>query len=787
MSSTIKEKIQKLRDTIRYHDRKYYVENNPEITDYEYDLLLKELHHLEELHPEFVTPDSPTQRVSGEPLAQFSTIEHRIPMLSIDNTYSDEELREFDQRIKRMAEIETHQDIEYVVELKIDGVAITLCYENGLFVRGATRGDGFKGDDVSANLRTLRQIPLILELSDKKHKIPPVIEIRGEIYLPNSEFQRLNEEREEEGEPQFANPRNAAAGSLKLLDPRITAQRRLRLFAYAIGYSEGLELKTHIQCLEFIRGFGLPVNPYTRLCKNIEEVIRYCNEWDKRRRELDYMVDGMVIKVNSLDLHDQLGATSKAPRWVISFKFQPEQAVTKIEEIVVQVGKTGTLTPVANLTPVLLAGTTVSRATLHNFDEIRRKDIRKGDHVVLQKAGEIIPQVVSVLKEKRKGTEIPFTEPSTCPECKEKVVRYDTEVYLRCHNPFCQAQVKRRIQYFASRDAMDIEGLGPALVEQLVDKGFIKDYADIYYIKYDDLVNLKDFSVGEFIPPLTIEKLCKVINDDSYDFTLKTTINTIDWLNELLKVSNFYDILLIKKPNISFSKNIKDLVDKTKDYRNKSFSFLNNAEQNNIKRLNRLLLKKTYPQETPKNHLMGEKSSSNLIQAIEESKHRDLDRLICALGILNVGSHTAEVLAERFDTLDKLSNTTQEELEGIYEIGPVVAKSILRFFQNKHTQEIIEKLKAGGVNTRKLATQKSGKNPKISGKSFVVTGTLHKYSRKEAETLIKSLGGRVLSGVSKKTDYLVVGEDPGSKLDKARELNVHILDEMAFQKLIQIP
>lgn len=787
MPSTIKEKIQQLRDTIRYHDRKYYVENNPEITDYDYDQLLKELQHLEKLHPDLITPDSPTQRVSGEPLTQFSTIEHRIPMLSIDNTYSDRELKEFDQRIKRMADIDAHRDIEYVVELKIDGVAITLCYENGLFVRGATRGDGFKGDDVSANLRTLRQIPLILEISDKKHKIPPVIEIRGEIYLPNSEFQRLNEEREEEGEPQFANPRNAAAGSLKLLDSRITAQRRLRLFAYAIGYFEGIEPKTHIECLELIRRFGLPVNPHARLCNNIEEVIHCCNEWDNRRGELDYMVDGMVIKVNSLGLHDQLGVTSKAPRWVISFKFQPEQAVTKIEEIVVQVGKTGTLTPVANLTPVLLAGTTVSRATLHNFDEIRRKDIRKGDHVVLQKAGEIIPQVVSVLKEKRQGTEIPFTEPSTCPECKEKVVRDDTEVYLRCHNPFCQAQVKRRIQYFAGRDAMDIEGLGPALVEQLVDKGFVKDYADIYYIKYDDLVNLKDFSVGEFVPPLTIEKLCKVINDDSYDFTLKTTINTIDWLNELLKVSNFYDILLIKKPNINFSKNIKDLFGKNKDYRNKSFSFLNNAEQNNIKRLNRLLLKKTYPKETPKNHLMGEKSSSNLIQAIEASKHRDLDRLICALGILNVGSHTAEVLAERFDTLDKLANATQEELEGIYEIGPVVAKSILRFFQNKHTQEIIEKLKAGGVNTKKLATQKLVKNPKVSGKSFLITGTLQKYSRKEAETLIKSLGGRVLSSVSKKTDYLVAGEEPGSKLDKARELSVHILDEEAFAQIIQIP
>ena len=672
MTSTIKEKVEQLRETIRYHDRKYYVENNPEITDYEYDQLLKELRHLEKLHHELITPDSPTQRVGGEPLTQFPTVEHKLPMLSIDNTYSDEELKEFDHRIKRMAEIDAHKDIEYVVELKIDGVAIALWYENGLFVRGATRGDGFKGDDVTANLRTIHQIPLKLETSAKKQKIPSILEIRGEIYLPNKEFQRLNEEREETGELQFANPRNAAAGSLKLLDPRITAKRHLCIFTYAIGYLEGMDFKTHMQCLNFIRGFGLPVNPHTRLCKNVEEVIRYCSEWDKRRRELDYMVDGMVVKVNSLALHDQLGATSKSPRWVISYKFQPEQAVTKIEQIVVQVGKTGTLTPVANLTPVSLAGTTVSRATLHNFDEIHRKDIRVGDHVVLQKAGEIIPQVVTVLKEKRKGTETPFTEPSICPECKEKVVRDDTEVYLRCHNPFCQAQVKRRIQYFASRDAMDIEGLGPALVEQLVDKGFLKDYSDIYNLKYGDLVNLER---------------------------------------------------------------------------------------------------------------MGEKSSSNLIHAIEESKKRDLDRLICALGIHNVGSHTAEVLAEHYDSLDELAKATQVELEGIYEIGPVVAKSIVDFFQNKHTQVLIEKLKADGVNTKKLATQKTAKNRKFFGKSFVITGTLKKYCRKEAETLIKYLGGRVISSVSKKTDYLVVGEDPGSKLDKAKEFNVHILDEEALEKM----
>lgn len=670
---TAKEKIEHLRNIIRYHDHKYYVENNPEITDYEYDQLGKELQSLEKSHPEYITPDSPTQRVGGEPLTQFAAIEHRIPMLSIDNTYSDEELHDFDQRIKRMAGIAACQDIEYAVELKIDGVAITLWYENGLFVRGATRGDGLRGDDVTANLRTIRQIPLKLSTGDGQLAIPPVLEIRGEIYLPNKEFQKLNEEREDAGEPQFANPRNAAAGSLKLLDPRITARRPLSIFAYAIGFSEGIELNTHAECLKLIKDFGLPVNPHTRVCKNIEEVVRYCNDWDNRRRELDYMVDGMVVKVNRLALHDRLGATSKSPRWVISYKYQPEQAITTIEEITVQVGKTGTLTPVANLLPVLLAGTTVCRASLHNFDEIARKDIRVGDRVVLQKAGEIIPQVVSVLKEKRDGTEKPFPAPAVCPACGGAVSRDNGEVYLRCHNPFCLAQAKRRIQYFASRDAMDIEGLGPALVEQLVDKGFLKDYADIYYLKYDDLVKLER---------------------------------------------------------------------------------------------------------------MGEKSSSNIIRAIEESKNRDLYRLICAMGILNVGSHTAEVLAEHFDSLDKLALAAQSELEGIYEIGPVVAGSIVDFFRNKHTRDIIERLKAAGVNTSRRATQRPVKNPAVFGKSFVITGALQKYSRKDAEGLIKNAGGRIVSSVSKKTDFLVVGEEPGSKLDKARELNVQILDEEAFEKVI---
>lgn len=672
MTRIMREKIDHLRNLVRHHDWKYYVENNPEITDYEYDQLVKELEYLEKQHPEFTTPDSPTQRVGGEPLTHFPAVKHKIPMLSIDNTYTKEELREFDRRIKRIAMIENHQDIEYGIELKIDGVAVSLLYEDGLLVTGATRGDGFRGDDVTANLKTIRQIPLKFESLHKKLQIPPVIEVRGEVYMPNKAFQKLNEEKEEKGEPQFANPRNAAAGSLKLLDPRITARRNLRIFAYAVGYSEGLELRTHMHCLELIREFGFPVNPHNRLCNNIEEVILSCDEWDKRRRELDYMTDGMVVKINSLALRNTLGYTSKAPRWVISYKFQPEQVMTKIEKIILQVGKTGTVTPVANLTPVLLAGTTVCRATLHNFDEILRKDIRIGDSVIIQKAGEIIPQVVHVLKEKRNGAEKIFQEPTICPAC-NSVIRREG-VYLRCHNPLCPAQAKRLIKFFSGRDAMDVEGLGPALIEQLVDKGLLKDYADIYSLKKEDLVNL---------------------------------------------------------------------------------------------------------------NRMGEKSASNLMDAIEKSKQRDLNRFLCALGIPTVGSHTAEVLAEHFDSLDTLANASQDALESIHEIGPVVARSIVTFFQNEHTREIIEKLKAHGVNTRKLSTPPGVKNPKVYGKSFVITGTLQKYSRKEAEDIIKNLGGRIISSVSKKTHYIILGKDPGTKLDKARELHIPILDEEAFETLIR--
>ena len=668
MNKKVIENIENLRSKIRYHDGKYYVENMPEISDYEYDQLMKELESLESTYPQSISPDSPTQRVSGEPVSEFTSIEHSIPMLSIENTYSEEELKEFDKRIRRM--LKDVDDIEYVVELKIDGIAITLWYENGVFMRGATRGNGFRGDDVTTNLRTVKDIPLRFLPVDNR-KIPPVIEIRGEIYLPNKEFQRLNERREEADEPQFANPRNAAAGSLKLLDPHTTAKRPLRLFAYAFGYEEKNRFTNHIECLKAIKEFGLPVNPHYKLCKDIDEVISYCNSWETKKSNLDYQVDGMVVKVNSLELHDRLGSTSKAPRWVMSYKFNPEDATTKIEAIKVHVGKTGTLTPVAELSPVPLSGTTVSRASLHNFDEIKRKDIRVGDYVVVQKAGEIIPQVVEVITEKRTGNEKRFTVPKVCPVCKETVIK--EKVYLRCYNPLCTAQSKRRIMYFASRNAMDIEGFGPAIIEQLVDKKIIGNYADIYSLKFDDLEPLER---------------------------------------------------------------------------------------------------------------MGEKSAQNLINAIEDSKDRDLHCLICALGIQNIGTHAADILSKHFGTLDRLMDASVEELDEIFEIGEITAKGVVDFFSNSHTKDVINKLKAAGVNLSAVRKEaKAASN--IAEKSFVVTGTLNGYTHKEIEDIIKNLGGKVSSVVSGKTDFLIAGESPGSKLETAKKLGTTILSKEEFENLIK--
>jgi len=477
--------IKKLREQIEYHNRRYYIDAQPEISDHEYDLLMEDLVRLEYKFPDLIVPDSPSQRVGGSPLKEFRTVTHRTPMLSIANTYSEDEIRKFDARIKKNL---TGENIDYVVELKIDGVAVNLIYENGIFAIGTSRGDGLQGDNITKNLRTIKTIPLRLQMSDS---IPSVLEVRGEVYIPKDVFKQINKEREKKEELLFANPRNAAAGSMKLLDPKIVAQRHLNIFVYAIGYMEGATCNNHMEALKLLDTYGFCINPHIQHCKNIDEVIKYCNNWQLKREALGYETDGMVIKVNSMVQRDKLGSTGKSPRWMIAYKFPAKQATTILENIVVQVGRTGILTPVAVLKPVALAGTTVSRATLHNQDEITRKDIRISDKVVIEKGGDVIPKIVSVVKEARTGKEREFRMPSKCPVCGGDVVRIEGEAAYRCDNLKCPAQLERRIHHFVSRRAMDIESLGPAIIAQLVQSKLVRDYADLYLLKFDDIVKLE--------------------------------------------------------------------------------------------------------------------------------------------------------------------------------------------------------------------------------------------------------------------------------------------------------
>lgn len=659
-------RVEELRRLIRYHDYKYYVENQPEISDYEYDQLVKELEKLESEYPELITPDSPTQRVAGEPIAGFKTVKHRIPMLSLSNCYTPEEIREFDQRVRKAL---PKEKVEYVAELKIDGVAVSLEYRDGKFYRGATRGDGYQGDDVTFNLRTIKSIPLVLNTDDKRLMN---IEVRGEVYLDRETFRRINREREAAGEELFANPRNAAAGSLKLLDPKITATRNLDIFIHSLGELPEPVASTHFETLLKLKEIGLKINPHMRLCRDIEEVIEVWREWETRRHSLPYDIDGLVVKVNNLDQQRRLGTTMKSPRWAMAFKFSPTQATTKLKDIVLQVGRTGAITPVAILEPVELAGSTISRATLHNQEEIARKDIRIGDTVIIEKAGEVIPEVVKPIPSLRTGAEKVFKMPTTCPVCGSKLRKDPEEVVFRCENINCPAQIKRRLVHFASRSAMDIEGLGEAMVEQLVDKGLVKDIADIYNLTYDQLINLER---------------------------------------------------------------------------------------------------------------MGDKSVRNLLSAIEKSKHRSLADLIFGLGIRHVGRHAAEILAKEFESLDELMETPLERLTKIREIGPVMAESIYQTLHDPETRKLIDRLKKAGVNMR--SEKEKVPTGKLAGKTFVLTGTLSRYTREEASRLIRELGGEVASSVSKKVDYLIVGENPGSKLDRARELGIKTLTEEEFIALIE--
>jgi len=661
----VRKKIEKLREEIRYHDYKYYVEDNPVISDAQYDKLMRTLQQLEEKYPQLITPDSPTQRIGAKPLEKFGEVRHRVPMLSLANAFSPEELRAFDTRIKRMLGPSfQHKDIEYMAELKFDGLAISLTYENGLLVNGSTRGDGFTGEDVTNNLKTIGSIPLRLLIKSP----PPVIEVRGEVIMFTDDFKKLNKEREKRGETLFANPRNAAAGSVRQLDPAITAERKLTFFSYGIGYSEGKTFRTQGEVLEYLKEAGFKINPNTAKCANIEEAIKFCEKWNKERKNLPYDIDGIVLKVNSIEQQRVLGEVSRSPRWAIAYKFQGEQETTKIKDIIVQVGRTGALTPVAIMEPVEVGGVIVERATLHNEDEIRKKDIRIGDTVLVQRAGEVIPEVVKVIVEKRTGKEKPFVMPRKCPVCGSDVYRPEDEAVARCTGIACPAQIKERIKHFASRNAMNIEGIGDAHIEEWVDAGLIKDPADLYFLKKEDLLKFER---------------------------------------------------------------------------------------------------------------MGEKLASNILEAIERSKNTTLPRLIYAMGIRHVGEHIAELLAGHYD-LNSLRKARKEELQNIHEIGPEIAESIEIFFRQKETDEFLKKLERAKLNIAQVKPV----SDKLAGKQFVLTGTLSGFTRDEASNLIKQMGGRVTSSVSKNTDYVVVGTDPGSKYDKAKKLGIKILNEEEFKKLI---
>ncbi|MDG3005575.1 NAD-dependent DNA ligase LigA [Paludisphaera mucosa] len=664
----VKREVETLRAEIDRHNRLYYLEAAPEIGDREYDRLMERLTEIEAEHPELVSEDSPTQRVGGEPLAQFATVVHAAPMLSIDNTYNHDEVREWDARVRRG--LNPGEPVRYVVELKVDGVAVSVRYERGRFVLGATRGDGERGDDVSANLRTVREIPLTL-----KGEAPEVLEVRGEVFMTNAELARLNDLRREAGEKPFENPRNSTAGSLKLLDPRLCAQRRLRFVGHGLGEHRGVHESSFYDILMRLKDMGFPVSPHVERYDSIDDVIEHARAWETRRNTLDFQTDGLVVKVDDLGQRNRLGARSKSPRWAIAFKYEAEQAITKVLKITVQVGKTGKLTPVAELEPVRLAGTTVKRATLHNADEIRRKDVREGDAVVVQKAGEIIPQVVRVEKEARTGDEVEYVFPDRCPSCEAPVVRDPDEVDYRCSNKpsACSQQLERRLRQYAHRDSLDIEGLGDKLVDQLVKSNLVRSIPDLYRI---DAATLADLD------------------------------------------------------------------------------------------------------------RMGEKSAENLTTAIEQSKLKTLDRLINGLAIRHVGVRTSEVLAARFRTLDELRNATLAELEAVPEVGSVVAASVHEFFQDPDHRRLLDELTALGVDPQPytpVAAASTGLP--FLGKTFVLTGTLPKRTRPEAELLIKSLGGKVTGSVSKSTGFVLAGADPGSKLEKARALGVTILDEDEFERL----
>ena len=664
--STPEKRVQELRQKINDANYNYYILDNPTISDAEYDRLMRELQEMEEDYPELKTEDSPTQRVGAEPLDEFGSVEHTVPLLSLNNAMDEGELRNFVDRVKR--NLVDLDKLEFTAEPKIDGLAVELVYEKGSLTTGSTRGNGFTGEDITQNLKTIRSIPL--QLRSDKREVPELLEVRGEVYMTKADFEQMNQEQMEKDAKVFSNPRNAAAGSLRQLDPSITAKRPLNIFLYSIGASSGVDIKSQEELINYLPDWGLRINPNIEICKDYDEMIEYWQNMESRREDFEYEIDGVVFKVNSFAQQEKLGNTTRSPRWAIAGKFKAKQEITKIKEIEASVGRTGAITPVAHLEQVVINGVKVSNATLHNQDEIDRKDIREGDWVVVQRAGDVIPQVVKVVKERRDGSEQPYHIPEKCPVCESKIVREEDGARHYCTNINCPAQLKGRIQHFASKNALDIDGLGEKLVDQLVEEGLIKKIEDIYTLTKDELMELEK---------------------------------------------------------------------------------------------------------------MAEKSSQNLIEAIENSKEVRLARFLYALGIRNVGRHAGTLLEDHFGSIDKIMNASEEELSNIHEIGPIVAENIHSFFSEEKNINTVRSLMDQGLV---LKTPSKEEKKKLEGKTFVFTGALDNYTRNEARELVESFGGRSTSSVSGNTDYLVAGENPGSKADKARDLGVEILSETEFEELI---
>jgi DNA ligase (NAD+) len=662
--SRARAEAEKLRDQINRHNHLYYVLDNPELTDAEYDALMRRLEALEAAHPELRSPDSPTQRVGARPSEKFAVVVHRRMMMSLANAMDAEEMREFDRRIKRF--LHSDADVEYVAEIKLDGLAVELVYEDGRLTVGSTRGDGVNGEDVTQNIRTIKSIPLRL-LHSARAGAPRLLEVRGEVILPRRAFERLNHDRAAAGEPPFANPRNAAAGSLRQLDPKISAARPLDIFCHTPGTIEGVGYQSQWEFLQGIKSFGLKVNPLTKICRGVDAVLEYHAQISEQRHALDYEADGVVAKVNSFALQEQLGEVSRSPRWAVAFKFKAQQAETRVNRIAVYVGRIGSLTPVAQLEPVALAGVTISNASLHNLDEIRRKDVREGDTVLLERAGDVIPYVVRVTKEGKPRAQ-PFQMPAHCPNCAGAIVHEEGEVAYFCVNVNCPARVRESIRHFASKNCMDIDGLGDKLVGQLVETGLVKELDDIYRLTHEQLAGLER---------------------------------------------------------------------------------------------------------------MAEKSAQNLLDAIERSRRRPLDRLINGLGIRHVGESTARALALRFRTIDALSGASEDDLRAVRDIGDEVARSIREYFDEPRNREGVERL-TRHLEVAPLQAPAAEGRAAMRDKSFVLTGTLETMTREEAEQRIRAAGGRVTSAVSRKTDFVVAGAEAGSKLRKAAELGVKTLDEQAL-------